>query len=287
MRALRQFALAQGLSEPELKLLVEIANRAQLDPMLVATRINLFEKATAMALAKEPPTLDVARGSVPALLRSIRTKLQFDPLPIHYPLTTSRELQVGAALTLKDKTGTVVEVNEAFFRVELHALLEVFVGTQVAVRVARHADALYEFDSKLLSVERNGEGCSLCFAHSESPRRVQNRKYARVEITGDVSLTVVPSELFSSIPVAVIKTHLANISAGGMLVRTPESLPRGLTVKCTFALGQLKLTDLLAVVVSSDKATAPHSHDLHLEFIEISEAERERLATWVVRHSAN
>jgi c-di-GMP-binding flagellar brake protein YcgR len=232
---LAALAHQKHLTPIEAQLIERMARRAELVPVTIATRIDLFERASAALLAERQPKLDFKDDDVLAVLGRLRKKLGFDRLPAHFPLLTSRELSPSFALEILQTPARILDVNESYLLVRVATQTPVGRNERLAVSVVHSAEARYALECRVLGVEPVGDAeLELHLAHDESPERVQHRKYARVPMAGVVPVTVPPNSLYG---VSVTRNELAqlvNVSAGGMLIELGAELPQGIGVSVTF-----------------------------------------------------
>jgi hypothetical protein len=276
---LRELAARHGIAAPDLAFAAGLARLERVPPLALLTRLDLFERATARALADRPgPDAEPAQR-----IGRLRRALGFDRLPPHTPLLTSRELSPGTALELGTGQGQVLEVSEAALWVRLpRSATPPAPGEEPTLALAHAREARYELRCRVLAVNAAPDGPELQLAHDEAPRRVQLREYARAAARGAVALHPVPPwPVHADLRIDVV-ARLLDVSGGGALVRSRAALPVGLLLQATFTLGSARFERLPAVVLAC-QPQADGSSQARLEWGRLAEAERSRLVAAVMR----
>ena len=271
----RAMASARGLSREDARWATALARQAGVLPLQILTHLDLFEKATADALQSGPE-------GTSARVRRIRQALGFDRLAAHTPLLSTRELQPGTALTVLDRPGTIAEVDEKAFGVELAEPPAAPPGQPLALVLVHAREARYQLACRLVAAHPSpGGGWRATFQHDEAPQRVQQREYARVRAEGIAVLH--PLSGWEGLPQrdADVATRLIDVSGGGLQLVTRVRLPAGLLAQVALQLGGERFEALRAVVLAS--APAGDGWRAHLEFSGQPGGERERLAAAVTR----
>jgi len=280
-RRARYRALAQerGLSADELRWTSALARQSGVAPLHLLTHLDVFEKATAQALRGEPPS---GAAGTSARVRRVRQALGFDRLASHTPLLSSRELQPGTAIRVLDRPGTVTEVDEAAFAVEVAEPPAAPVGEPMTLGLVHAREARYQLACRMVTAHpAPGGGWRLAFQHDEAPQRLQQREYARVRADGIAALR--PISGWEGLPQrsADVAARLVDVSGGGLQVVTRVRLPAGLLAQASLQVGGERFEALRAVVI--DSVRAGDGWRAHLEFTGHGGAERERLAAAVTR----
>jgi c-di-GMP-binding flagellar brake protein YcgR len=279
-----QLTAARGLSPADTRWAAALAKRASIDPLLLLTHLDLFERATAQALQEQrsssaPPS---AGETAAERIRRVRHALGFDRLAAHTPLLSTRELPPGTSIEVGALPGTVVEVDESSFTVEVREPAPAPVGYQVSLALIHAREARYAMGCRLLSSRpAPGGAWHLALTHDESPTRIQQREYVRVRAEGIVALR--PVSGWEGLPQqgAEVAARLVDVSGGGALVASRVRLPAGLLVLASLQVAGTRFEALRAVVLAS--VPAGDGHRAHLEFTGSQSAERERLAAAVTR----
>ncbi|HEX7624992.1 MAG TPA: PilZ domain-containing protein [Anaeromyxobacteraceae bacterium] len=279
---LRRFAARTGLSEEDLAFVTGLSRRASVAPLSLLTHLDLFERATAQALAGRALAASPDREDPAPRIRRIRRLLGFDHLPVHTPLITSRELAPGTAVDVVGQRGQTFEVDETSFSLEVPTSLGLPPGKAVQLALVRAREARYELKCQLLA-ELPGRGGAWClvFAHDEAPARIQLREYARVPAKGAVALRPLGPRLARpGDGPAELRGELVNVSGGGVLVETRARLPVGSLLSASFVIAGRRFADLRAVVLSVVPAVDDRFR-AHLEFRRIAEAGGDQLVSAV------
>lgn len=278
---LHRFVVRHGLSKTDLAFVLRLARAAGVAPIDLFTRIDLFERKTARALAVHPSGL--AQTEAAERIHHLRLLLGFDRLPAHTPLLTTRELAQGIGVDLGPEHGHLVEVTESHLSLVLRAdTSTVNVGDELVLNLVHAREARYELRCRVLEHHVTPNGRILVLAHDESPRRIQLRDYARVAARGTITLHPVPpwpSQL--EVPEQVA-AQFEDVSGGGALVRSPVLLPVGLLTQARFALDTEVFEELPAVVLSSEERP-DGAWQTRLEWGALRDGERSRLVAAVAR----
>lgn len=320
-QAFARLLAERQISRGEAQLIDRVAALAGVAPRLVATQIEVFEKATALELrGHAPPTAGVGEG-IFAQVAAVREKLGFQQLAGNFALLTTRELSAGQAVKVAGVEGSVLEVNEAFYSVGVAvsvttgvaakpSLTMGAIGTLVRVTFAHGHEARYETRCALLARHQpDAFTHKLVFGHDEQPNRIQLRRSVRVTVRGPVHLHGLPVEQPAAVvgdpaapePVLADKPTglgdddarsekegngaLLDISVGGAALETTAQVPVGSLVRLSFALDGSTYHDLLAHVLEC--APRPRgTHHMRLEFRNLPQADEHHLAASVARYSA-
>jgi uncharacterized protein YndB with AHSA1/START domain len=268
-----QLLAERGVAPEDVRFAAALAARAAVQPLLMVTHLDVFERATALALAPGAAGGDEAAPRIGRL----RHALGYDRLPAHTPLLSTRELAPGTALDVAAQPGTIAEVDESGFTVEVRAPPSVPSGRQVSLSLVHAREARYALGCRLAGAHpQPGGGWRLRFEHDEHPARQQQREYARVAIGGALTLRPVaqwqPGHQALS---GEVQARLVDLSGGGALATSRSPLPVGALLLASFAVNGAAFDGLRTVVL----ACQAHGglHRLHLEFTGRMGAERERL----------
>jgi hypothetical protein len=267
-----QLLASRGVSADDRRFARHLAARAAVEPLALVTHLDLFERATAQALAPGAPE---AAAAAPRI-RRLRHALGYDRLPAHAPLLSTRELTPGTALDVSARPGTVTEVDELGFTVEVREPPGLPTGQPAALALTHAREARYALGCRLAGAHPEAGRWHLRFDHDEQPLRQQQREYARVPVDAPVALRPETSWQALAVPVADAVGRFVDLSGGGAKAMSPVALPVGSLVKLTFRVGRADFGGLRGVVVSCEPAT-DGLHRLQLEFTGWPEAERERL----------
>jgi preprotein translocase subunit YajC len=304
------------ISPGEARLIDRVAALAGVPPRLVATQVDVFERATALELrGHPPPTTGVGEG-IFAEVGAVRGKLGFQQRAGNFALLTTRELSAGQAVRVAGVEGNVIEVNEAFFAVAVAAVTVAAkanlavgaTGTLVRVTFAHGHEARYETRCALLARHQaDAFSHKLVFAHDEQPTRIQLRRSVRVTVRGPVHLHGLPVEQPAAVardpaapepvPADTAATGLGgdhakegngallDISVGGAALEATVHVPVGSLVRLSFALDGSTYHDLLAHVLECDPRPRG-THHMRLEFRNLPQVDEHHLAASVARYSA-
>jgi c-di-GMP-binding flagellar brake protein YcgR len=277
---LRRFAARHALGEEDLAFVTGLARRLSVTALALLTHLDLFERATAQALAERRPAKGSGRGDAARRIQRIRSLLGFDRLPSHTPLLTTRELGPGIAVEVDGQQGQTFDVDESSFSLEVRSPLVLPANQTVELGLVHAREARYALRCQLLATHpgRGGTWC-LVFAHDEAPTRIQLREYARVPARGSVAMRHLGPHLVQpGTARAEPSGELVNVSAGGMLVESCARLRVGTLLSVDFAVSGRPFAGLQAVVLSFEPAPDGRFH-AHLEFRRVAEEERCRLVS--------
>jgi c-di-GMP-binding flagellar brake protein YcgR len=274
---LHALALAHGIAAEDLSFARRLAAAEGVLPFALLTRVDVFERATARALAAADP----AEAAEP--VQRLRRALGFDRLPAHTPLLTTRELAPGMGLAAGPAQGVVEEVRETAFTVAVRGDPGPAVpGATLALSLVHAREARYELRCKVLERLGGGGDPVLVLAHDEAPRRTQQREFVRVATRAVIALHPVPPwPSRAEIPVDVM-ARLEDVSGGGARVTSRAPLPVGLLTRARFTVDDERFEALPAVVIAAERRPDGACR-AHLEWGRIAEAERSRLVAAVAR----
>ena len=291
---------AQGVSAADGTFLSHLASRSSLPPREVATRLDAFERATAVALAGRPPPTPTLATATPeggdatasaddvfARVHRLRRALGFHVVADHVPLLTTREFVPGMYVKMDDVPAIVVEVNEAWFALEAvdAAFRQSVLGTPVVVAFTRGHDARYVACCALAPAAAPGPARKRLLSHDEHPQRHQLRAAVRVTAQGTVSLfpRVGPSVKGSPARTPMVEGTLLDISVGGLAMESSVAIAVGTASYASITWAGEVYLDLPASVLKCD-ARGARFH-VRLEFSGLSTEDDNRLAAAVARHS--
>ncbi len=289
---LLDLAALHGLGRDDLRFARALGGREGADPLALLTHLDLFERATARALAEDPRPADPWERGAPDLtaerIGRLRQAAAFDRLPPHAPLLSTRELPPGTAVSLDGRRGLISARGERAFALDLDGRLTPLPGETVALELIHAREARYALRCRVLATGA-GPGPAattrIALAHDESPERIQHRAYARVRVQGEppIRLALEPGWPAARTGRGAVTAALLDVSGGGALIATRVELPVGALLRGSFAVGDRLFTGVRAVVLSSAPAPAPDGRRIvHLEFGALGEPERERLVAAVM-----
>jgi hypothetical protein len=181
------------------------------------------------------------------------------------------------ALDVGSQPGTVSEVDETGFKVELRAPPDLPAGQALALTLTHAREARYALGCRLCEAHpAPGGGWLLRFDHDEHPLRQQQREYVRVRVEGPIALDPVTRWQGRPELASAVVARLVDLSGGGALATGRATLPVGTLVRATFSVGGVRFEGLRAVVLACQPSD-DGQQQLHLEFTGRPEAERERL----------
>ncbi|MES1205284.1 MAG: PilZ domain-containing protein [Pseudomonadota bacterium] len=315
--AFARFLAGRKVSPAQAALIARLSHRADTTPQLFATHIDVFERATALELARHTPSLINGNKGVFEELILLRRALGFEGIAGHFALLTTRELSAGQGVEVAGARATVAEVTEAYFTAVAPAETPFPVGppgSRVRVTLVRDQEARYETRCALLALQPGQDTQRLVFAHDEHPTRIQLRKAVRVTVRGPVHVnpvsgaggraggganpaadtaTLDPDLRVEASPdggapgeEALGEGALLDISVGGAAVDASIHVPVGSLVRLTFQLDGTAYHDLLAFVLEC-RAGARQRHHMRLEFRNLAQTDERQLAASVAHYSAH
>lgn len=302
--ALSNLIAARNLGGADERLIVRMAERVGLAPVLVATQVDAFERATAAELAAASPTVANAPAStlapsstmpsgaegLAAHLGRLRRTLGFHVLPDHLALLTTRQLSSGQRVQIAAVEGMVTEVDEAVFVVEAVAGGAFTAGTAgqtVQVAFARGSEARYLAHCPVIEAQPVRAPQRLTLSHDEKPERLQLRNAVRVAAQGTIELrprTALAVPAGADGPVT--RGELVDLSVGGLALSTEVRLPVSAALHASFDWEGGEYRDLPVWVIEC----VPRLRGrflARLEFRGLPAIEEARLAAAVARRSAH
>lgn len=283
------------LSGEQTRLLTKLAGGIGAPPLAVGSALDLFERATALALGAETPT---GASGIPRLERdgaddvftrvhALRRALGFHVVPDHLPLSTTRELVPGTHVAVGAAGGEVMEVNEAWFGVL--ASLDTTFGASApgtVLRITFTRDARYIARCPLLVADPPHAPRKLLFRHDEKPERHQLRAAVRVNAQGAVQLVPHPGPAQPADgDSAPVLAELIDISVGGLAATASRAVRAGSAVHVALTWDGEFYRELPAAVLRCD-AKPGGRFLVRLEFRGLPAPEESRLAAAIARHSA-
>ncbi len=276
--ALREFAEHHAIAGEELALAQELARTEKLPTLVLFEHVDLFERATAGALA-----LDSGNAALAARIGHLRRALAFDRLPDYTPLFSSRELPAETSLTLSDLEGKSCAPNETNLQVEFSAAAIGAVGETLELVLLHAREAPYRLHCVLRERTEIPDGKTrLTFGHDEMPQRMRSSE-ARTKVSGTV--TIRPALRASSAEREELHVEFLEASVHELLVSSIIRVSPGRLVECSFTLEKQVFFGLRAVVLAAD-AGDRDAHHLRLELHGVAEHDRERLRAAIEKHSA-
>lgn len=283
---LERFAARHALGADDVRFARAVAAGAGLDPLDVLTRLDLFERATALALRGDPAG---AAGDPAPRVAHLRQVLRFDRLPAHAPLLTTRELAPGTAVQAEldgRRRGVVLGVDERSLRVEVDGPVSLRLGDALALTIVHARDAHHAARCRVLDRVVTADGDThLTLAHDEAPERLQRREYVRVPARGEVTIRPLLWPVPPPGARSAIRGRLVDVSGGGLHVETEAPLAVGLLAEVAFAVDDAVFAGLRAAVLTC--AAVEGGHEARLELKGVPEHERERLTAAIVRAEAH
>jgi hypothetical protein len=288
-RAFARLLVAKHLSPASVALVDRLARRARVDPMLVATHVDVFERSTADELARHVPSANNGDEGVFAQVRQLRHALEFHELAEHFPLLTTRELRIAMRVEVGGISGKVAAVNEACFVVEVPLLAappREKLGARVPLTLAHGHEARYAASCALLAREAAPEARMLSLGHDERPARIQLRAAVRIAMSGVVELRYPAPPSLPGGPTEMRATGtLQDVSVGGIALDTRDKIGVGSEVRASFDIDGTPCRDFAAWVLQCEPRSRGAFH-LRLQFRDLSPSDENAVAAAVARHTA-
>jgi len=287
------FVADKRLGGEQTRSLAQLAAGIGASPLSVGTSLDLFERATAQALADATPT---AASGLPrperdgaddvfTRLHALRRALGFHVVPDHLPLSTTRELVPGTHVAVGAAGGEVMEVNEAWFGVLAGPDITFAASAPgTALRLTFTRDARYIARCAVLAADPPHAPRKLLLRHDEKPERHQLRAAVRVNAHGAVQLIPRPGGDNGGEPAAVV-AELLDISIGGLAATASQAIRPGTAVHVALTWDGEVYRELPAAVLGCHEKMGGHFL-VRLEFRGLPAQEESRLAAAIARHSA-
>lgn len=175
---------------------------------------------------------------------------------------------------LSEDTMTISAPTEAGVVVPLRPGMFLIVGVG-------QDDALYGFYTEIIERKR-GDIPQLVIRRVEKTKRIQRRRYVRIDGSVDISMKVFKKvSSTSSHEVGDPKIiQEKNLSAGGMMLMSDIPLPRGTVVQLDLKLPDGRLVTA-GEVVRTLRHEESHGFELGIRFVNLKEKERDRLVRYV------
>jgi hypothetical protein len=280
-RALEHLAAARGLSQDDLGLLAILADHSGTHAVVVATHIDVFERATAGELRGLPPTIRVRKGSLHARLHDLRGRLQFGAHTDHDALLTTREARPGYGVEILGTKTMVNEVNEAYYSLVVPERPAASVGAKLPLIILHDREASYSVASPLLAVESTNPGWTLFLAHDEAPARQQQRQFVRVQAGGPIELSIT-ADPASDRKADPIQGTLLDVSLQGVAVSLREKLAARAQGRLSFSFRN-ETFGYLDVAVLECEGPPAGPFRLRLQFRGLSHGDERRLGAAIAQ----
>jgi hypothetical protein len=276
-RVFLRFMTDRQLAAENVTLLRWLAEIAGVTPIEVATQIEAFERATAIAIRDVPKRLVGEEKEVLGRIHLLRRHLGFGNLPEHFALRTTRELTPGLTLELGHTAMPIIAVTEGFFSLRAPERPDLKVGNTVDLSLIHGQEARYALRCELLGIEpllsASAGACKLLFAHDESPTRFQRRAFVRVAAHGSIDLVRTGGT-------APVTGTILDVSVGGAALETDVELRAAEGVLASFILNTASFTGVKASVLDT-RPNPTGRHHVRLKFDQLSIADEDRLAAAV------
>lgn len=277
-RAFARFAIDKKISSEDVSVVKKLAQVAAVDPLTFVNDRALFEHTTAgdILIHHQPAHLDA--------LRRIRCALGFHELSLTFPLYTTRALSLGVKAQVSSLQGDVIRVDEGMFAIELPERLSLIEGNLVELVLILHPDVRYSARCmvKLARPADRPRAWEYELGHDEAPVRIQQRQFARVSVHGGIQLHPYLGPLATDDTTHYETGSLRDISGGGALIECQQAHRAGEVLLANFTLDGHDFSSVQAYVLRTK--TAPDGmHELQVEFRNMEQVERERLASAVTR----
>jgi len=292
--AFAAFVAEKRLSGEQTRLLTQLGGAGGAAALAVGTNLDLFERATAQALAAEIPTpaSGIPRSErdgaddVFSRLHQLRRALGFHVVPDHLALLNTRELVPGTHVAVGAAGGEVMEVNEAWFGVSAGPDTTFAPGVSGAtVRVTFTRDARYIARCTVLTADPPHAPRKLLLRHDEKPERHQLRAAVRVTAQGPVQLTPAGAAEPASGEPPSIAAELVDISVGGLAATATQAVRPGTALHVVITWEGELYRDLPAALLRCEEKLGGRFL-VRLQFRGLPAQEESRLAAAIARHTA-
>ena len=297
--AFAQLLIERRLSADDGRVITRLAARAGVAPAVLATHLDVFERATAAELADHvavPTAGAVDSGAAGddafARIHRLRRALGFHVVPDHVPLLTTRELVPGTPAAANGLPGTITAVTEGWFTVGAApgaTLPTLPTAATATVTFTRGHDARYVVRCVVALADPPRAPTQLFLRHDERPERHQLRATVRVSARGTIELSprvAAPAGDAHDGHTAAATIHgtLIDISVGGVAMQSPVAVPVGAALHAAITWQGDTYRDLPVWVLHCDARAG--AHVVRLEFRGLPATEDARLATAIARQSA-
>lgn len=292
--AFAAFVADKRLSGEQTRLLTELGARSRVSALAVGTNLDLFERATAQALAGELPTpaSGIPRAErdgaedVFTRLHQLRRALGFHVVPDHLALLTTRELVPGTHVAVGAAGGEVMEVNEAWFGV-IAGPDTTFApcAPGAAMRINFTRDARYIARCAVLAADPAHAPRKLLLRHDEKPERHQLRAAVRVNAQGPVQLIPAGAAAPAGGERPPIEAELVDISVGGLAATATQAVRPGTALHVVITWEGELYRDLPAALLRCEEKLGGRFL-VRLQFRGLPAQEESRLAAAIARHTA-
>jgi hypothetical protein len=248
--------------------------------------LEAFLKANSRQLEKEETQY--------ALLRGLRLKLGYSHLPPEIPLSSTRQMEEGMAVSLTDgegvvRKGRVQEVREKAWAIALEAEIPptVAIGGAVELSLLRPGDGEYAAKLPVLAT-RLGQRM-VYLPHTRELERKQLRNWVRIDVNIPCRVTVMaraegwdPSQGGPSVGM-VLEGRLLDLSGGGTCARFSSPIPQGYKLSLNFDLPGTSLRGVRCEVMRMTSTLKANREDFehNLKFLDMETAFQEKIVRYV------
>jgi len=189
------------------------------------------------------------------------------------------ELELSQAGQVTNFITRVEDIDDSMLIVEapvrLSGSLKLEIGQKLRVSVNKK-DAAYSFDVIVANIDSDKENLTSLKPISPAERS-QRRRFVRIDIAGDVNYQVLEVDPQGANSLSIVKSgELLNISAGGILLTTKESLNSNDVILLKFWLkGNQRLENIIGIVKRVEQShEADGTDEEYLVGIEFASKER-------------
>ncbi len=276
-----------GLLTNEIKLLENLVFRSRLgNADSILNSAQTFEKVRDEWYASKGGA-DAMSDDDLQMIRSLRARLRFSPLPVEIPYITTRQFSPGLRVMVEaspkgmTKAALVGDIDERRWSVDNPFMGDsaIQVGQTLRLSLTRGGDAEYGVEAEIDRLE----GAFIILKHSQNLVRKQLRNWVRIDVNFAAVVRPMAKDGDKSIPSMAVKARVMDLSGGGMAIRLPFELEIGQRLHVDFQVLDTPMNGVEAEVIrvqqipSHEQPIFQHS----VSFKEIQKPFQEKIVRYV------
>ena len=276
----------KGLLSAEIEILTEVLQKTKYpNAELILDSSQAFENAVEMFYKINRGARNIDSYKLD-LIKELRHKLGYFPLPVETPFLSTRQFSPSARIMIEliDK-GMAVNTNVSFVNEEKWGVLNNFdksikvqKDTPVRLIITRAGDAEYTIECKIFDVQDN----EIIINHTRRLHRKQLRSWVRIDVNLPVVAKLVSTPNNEEVENLIIEGRIVDLSGGGLAMVLPHHFVVGSVVAASFVVNGMPMEDVQAKIVRvsviGDATDPKYNHSV--SFVD----ERKELQEKIVRY---
>lgn len=268
--AFNESSKAKGLTHGESQLLIQVLQKTKYgNAEQILESPQAFENAVEMYYKLNRGTKNIANTELD-LIRSLRGKLGFFPLPVETPYLSTRQFSPSMSILVEllDK-GSVVRSKVAFVDEHKWAVVNNFdrgikvqKENRMRLIITRGGDAEYTMECEVFDV-KDGE---IIITHTRRLHRKQLRSWVRIDVSIPVVARLLSTPNNDKIENVALNGRITDLSGGGLAMILPQQFVLGSVVSVSFTMGSQNIqefqSEVVRVATIGDAADSKYSHSI-------------------------